>query len=258
MKIIISPAKKMNTDNDFLGHQQLPVFLEKTEILLSYLKSLPYENLKKLLACNDQIAQLNFERYQEMDLRNKLTPALLAYEGIQYQYMSPSVFTVEEFDYVQRNLRILSGFYGILRPMDGVTPYRLEMQAKLKTEFCKNLYDFWKDSLYQSLKKEDDVLINLASAEYSKAVLPHVKHSMRVITPIFGEWVREEIKEKGVYVKMARGEMVRWLAEQNIQQFEDVKRFCRLGYRFDAAVSDDKQYHFVRKADWKRSKYKAV
>lgn len=246
MKIIISPAKKMNTDNDFLGHQQLPVFLEKTEILLSYLKSLPYENLKKLLACNDQIAQLNFERYQEMDLRNKLTPALLAYEGIQYQYMSPSVFTVEEFDYVQRNLRILSGFYGILRPMDGVTPYRLEMQAKLKTEFCKNLYDFWKDSLYQSLKKEDDVLINLASAEYSKAVLPHVKHSMRVITPIFGEWVREEIKEKGVYVKMARGEMARFLAQHNASSPEVMKDFDRLHYRYFPEYSDEQTWVFLR------------
>ena len=246
MKIIISPAKKMNTDNDFLVHQQLPVFLEKTEILLSYLKSLPYENLKKLLACNDQIAQLNFKRYQEMDLRKKLTPALLAYEGIQYQYMSPSVFTVEEFDYVQRNLRILSGFYGILRPMDGVTPYRLEMQAKLKTEFCKNLYDFWKDSLYQSLKKEDDVLINLASAEYSKAVLPHVKHSMRVITPIFGEWVREEIKEKGVYVKMARGEMVRFLAQHHATSPEVMKEFDRLHYRYYPKYSDEQTWVFLR------------
>ena len=251
MKLIISPAKKMNMADDFLACEQLPAFLEKTGILLEYLKSLPYEALKKLLACNDAIARLNFERYQQMDLRTRLTPALLAYEGIQYQYMAPSVFTREQFNYVQQNLRILSGFYGILKPMDGVVPYRLEMQAKVKTDFCRNLYDFWKDNLFCSLKKEDDTLVNLASAEYSKAILPYVGTSMKVITPVFGEWGRDEIKEKGVYVKMARGEMVRYLAENHAKDPETMKGFDRLHYRFHPEYSDENTWVFLREPEEK-------
>ena len=206
MKIIISPAKKMNSEDDFLLHDQLPAFLEKTEILLAYLKSLSYAQLKKLLACNDSIAQVNFLRYQQMDLYARPTPALLAYEGIQYQYMAPSVFTEDEFRYIQEHLRILSGFYGILRPMDGVVPYRLEMQA----------------------------------------VLPYIKNSMRVITPIFGEQIQGKIKEKGVYVKMARGEMVRYLAQEGATNPEIMKEFDRLGYRYHPEYSDDSTWVFLR------------
>ncbi len=246
MKIIISPAKKMNSEDDFLLHDQLPAFLEKTEILLAYLKSLSYAQLKKLLACNDSIAQVNFLRYQQMDLYARPTPALLAYEGIQYQYMAPSVFTEDEFRYIQAHLRILSGFYGILRPMDGVVPYRLEMQAKLKTNFCKNLYDFWGDCLFRFLKAEDDTLVNLSSGEYSKAVLPYIKNSMRVITPIFGEQIQGKIKEKGVYVKMARGEMVRYLAQEGATNPEIMKEFDRLGYRYHPEYSDDSTWVFLR------------
>ncbi len=249
MKFIISPAKKMNLEDDFLQSRRLPVFIEKTELLLAYLQSLSYEDLKKLLACSDAIARTNFTRYQQMDLHARLTPALLAYEGIQYQYMAPSVFTNGEFEYIQEHLRILSGFYGILRPMDGVVPYRLEMQAKLKTHFCKNLYDFWGDTIARFLDEEDHVLINLASAEYSKAVLPYLKDSTQVITPVFGEWVREEIKEKGVYVKMARGEMVRYLAQCGAKTPEAMKGFDRLHYRYHPEYSDDSTWVFLREPE---------
>lgn len=127
MRIIISPAKKMNVDVDSFGCKGLPQLLPKTEQLLARLRSMSLEELKALWKCNDQIAELNYERLQTMDLRRWLTPAVIAYEGIQYQYMAPGVFTYDELDYIQENLRILSGFYGILRPFDGVTPYRLEM-----------------------------------------------------------------------------------------------------------------------------------
>ena len=246
MKLIISPAKKMKTEDDFLAAERLPPLLEQTEVLLEYLQSLSYEALKKLLCCNDSIAKLNFERYQTMDLHRNLTPALLAYEGIQYQYMGPSVFTLKQFEYVQKHLRILSGFYGLLRPMDGVVPYRLEMQAKLKAPFCNNLYDFWGDRLFRLLAAEDDTLVNLASAEYSRAVLPYAEGRMQVVTPIFGEWVGDDIKEKGVFVKMARGEMVRFLAERNARSPQEMKGFDRLGYRYHPEYSDDSTWMFLR------------
>ena len=139
MRIIISPAKKMNVDTDSLPVRDFPAFLERTEEIYRELQSKSPEELQKLWKCNDQIAALNVERLQRMDLRRNLTPAVLAYEGIQYQYMAPNVFTNREYDYIQEHLRILSGFYGVLRPFDGVTPYRLEMQAKLKIREVKVL-----------------------------------------------------------------------------------------------------------------------
>ena len=131
MRIIISPAKKMNVDTDSLPCRGLPRFLDRAEILLERLRELDYEELKALWKCNDKLARLNADRVADMDLYRQLTPALLSYEGIQYRYMAPGVLSDTELDYLQEHLRILSGFYGVLRPFDGVTPYWLEMQAKL-------------------------------------------------------------------------------------------------------------------------------
>ena len=130
MKIIISPAKKMNINTDDMEVKTSPIFLERAIVLMEWIRGMSYEEAKKLWGCNDKIAALNYERFQTMDLKRGLTPALLAYEGIQYQYMAPHVFEYDQWDYVEDHLRILSGFYGILRPLDGVVPYRLEMQAK--------------------------------------------------------------------------------------------------------------------------------
>ena len=130
MKIILSPAKKMNVNMEILQYMDLPEYLSQTEEILSWLRSKSYEELKKLWCCNEKIAQQNYERLQHMNLYRQLTPAVLSYEGIAYQYMAPAIFEDGQFDYVQEHLRILSAFYGVLRPMDGVTPYRLEMQAK--------------------------------------------------------------------------------------------------------------------------------
>lgn len=246
MKIIISPAKKMRADNDFLEPRAMPELLSKTKCLQKYLQSLSYEELKKLLCCNDRIAKESFRQIQEMDLYRSPAPALLSYVGIQYQYMAPQLFTAEQFAYAQEHLRILSGFYGLLRPFDGVVPYRLEMQAKCRTDFCKSLYDFWKDDIYRLLTKEDDTIFNLASSEYSKAVAPFINKGVRFITVTFCEAEEEKIVEKGVYVKMARGEMVSWLAKQQTDDPRDAKYFDRLGYHYSGAMSSDYHYVFIR------------
>ena len=122
MRIIISPAKKMNVDTDSLPWRDLPQFLNRTEVILDRLKAFSYDELKKLWKCNDKIASENVDRLEHMDLRQGLTPAILAYEGIQYQYMAPGVFTEREFDYAQEHMRILSGFYGLLRPLTALRP----------------------------------------------------------------------------------------------------------------------------------------
>ena len=155
MRIILSPAKKMNDEPESVEAFTLPVFLEQTEEILDWLKSKNAEELQKLWKCNDQIAVQNVERLKNMDLRNNLTPAIISYEGIAYQYMAPAVFEDGHLEYVQEHLRILSAFYGALRPMDGVTPYRLEMQAKASIAGKKNLYDLWGKRLYDEVTGEE-------------------------------------------------------------------------------------------------------
>ena len=246
MRIIISPAKKMRVDTDSLPYRDLPVFLDHTRQLLGVLKSMSREELKKLWKCNDQIADLNFERLQNMEPERNLTPAILAYEGIQYQYMAPGVFTDQQFHYIQEHLRILSGFYGLLKPFDGVTPYRLEMQAKLKTEDRKDLYHYWNSVIAEKLFQETDCIINLASREYSQCVSRYLPENVRFITCVFGEEKDGKVVEKGTMCKMARGEMVRYMAENQITNAAEIKTFARLGYQYSPAHSSDDLFVFLR------------
>lgn len=248
MKMILSPAKKMNEDPDTLEYTDLPKYLEQAEEILRWLQSKSYEELKKLWKCNDSIAQQNFKRLENMELRRRLTPAVLSYEGIAYQYMAPSVFEESQLTYIQKHLRILSAFYGILKPMDGVKPYRLEMQAKAAAAGHKNLYELWGDRLYAGVRDKDGVIINLASKEYSKCIEKYLTGQDTYITCVFGEWVNGRIVQKGTYAKMARGEMVRFMAERNIEEPEEMKKFNRLNYVFREELSSDKEYIFIRES----------
>ena len=247
MKIILSPAKKMNVDTDTLAYQELPIYLEQTKEILSWLQSKTYEELKTLWKCNDTIVWQNVERLKDMDLYKNLTPAILAYEGIAYQYMAPTVFEEQQLDYVQKHLRILSAFYGVLKPMDGVTPYRLEMQAKADVSSTKNLYEFWGERLYLACKDEDGIIINLASKEYSKCIEKFLVPSDTYITCTFCEKDKGKLVQKGTYAKMARGDMVRFMAEKQIQNPEEIKKFNRLGYVFREDLSSKTEYVFERK-----------
>lgn len=165
-----------------------PLFLLKTTKLLHHLQSLDYEELKSYLKCSDTIAKTTFEQFQNMSLDKNYTPAILSYSGIQYQYMAPHVFTDDQMKYIQEHLYILSGFYGLLRPLDAITPYRLEMQTKCPF----SLYDFWKEDL---AKQIDEPILNLASEEYAKII--------RKYKPLVDvRFIEENGKEKGVYAKM--------------------------------------------------------
>ncbi len=247
MKIILSPAKKMRDDMDYPAWEDLPALLDRTQKLLDILRGMSRRELQTLWACNDAITDLNRRRLLDMDLRRGLTPAILAYDGIQYQYMAPQVFEESYYAYVQEHVRILSGFYGILKPLDGVTPYRLEMQARLATDRGRNLYEFWGDSLYRELTEDEkpSVILNLASAEYSRCIRPYLRPEDVCITCVFGQMEKGRIREKGVYVKMARGEMARYLAEHGAREPEEAKTFDRLGFRYHAELSDAKNYVFL-------------
>lgn len=246
MKIIISPAKKMNRETDMFRPAAHPVFLDEAKLLTEWIRALSYEEAKELWRCNDKIAALNYERFQKMDLHKALTPALIAYEGIQYQYMAPEVFTQKEWDYVQEHLRILSGFYGVLKPLDGVVPYRLEMQAKASIGGCRDLYDLWGRRIYEQVRDGSRVILNLASKEYSKCVEKYLTDEDTYITCIFGEKADGRFITKGTYAKMARGEMVRFMAERKIEKPEGAKEFRRLGYVFWEDMSTDTEYIFER------------
>lgn len=246
MQIIISPAKKMRVDNDDIGAARLPVFLTKTEELLAALRALDYKALQNLWQCNNAIAELNYNRLQKMDLRRNLTPAVFSYDGLQYQHLAPNVLDEAALDYLDKHLKILSGFYGILSAFDGVVPYRLEMQARLACGGAKNLYAFWGRSLYDELVKEDNEVLNLASKEYSKAVEPYVDKSIRFVTCVFGTLNNGKVKVRATEAKMARGEMVRRCAEKNVQRIDNIKNFTVNGYSFAPELSTDTEFVFLK------------
>ena len=247
MRMIISPAKKMRTDPDGLAAVGLPRFRDKAERVKQALQRLTAEELQALWRCSDSLARLNAERLRGMDLERGLTPAVLAYEGIQYRYMAPGVFERGEYAFLQEHLRILSGFYGVLRPLDGVVPYRLEMQAKLSVDGCRDLYDFWGGRLAGELAAETDLILNLASREYSRAVTPYLPRTVRVVTCVFGERSKGKIVERGTLCKMARGQMVHWLTERQVTKAVDVRDFDGLGYAYDAEYSTPDELVFLRK-----------
>lgn len=256
MRIIISPAKNMQVETDLFEVSGTPAFLERAEHIRDILKEFDREELKALYQANDKITELNWQRLRHMDLREGLTPAVLAYVGLQYQSMAPRVFTDSQWDYVRDHLYILSGFYGILRAMDGVVPYRLEMQAKLSVDGSRDLYGYWGDAVYRELTDGEDhpLIVNLASKEYSRAVEPWLRPGDRFVTCVFGEEGtdrngRPKVKVKATQAKMARGSMVRYLAEIRGETEEDLKGFQEEGFRFREDLSGDGELVFIRKPE---------
>ena len=249
MKIILSPAKKMITDTDSIAPVGMPEFIDKTTAILSCLKGKSKKELKAVWKCNDKILEQNCHRLENMNLYQMLTPAVLSYEGIAFQYMAPSVFEDRQFAYVQNHLRILSAFYGVLKPMDGVTPYRLEMQARVGIGDAKNLYEYWGNLLYRSVIDDSRIIINLASKEYSKCIEKYLTSQDRYITITFCELSGDKLVTKGTYAKMARGEMVRFMTENNIENPVEIQKFDRLGYSFRSDLSSDSEYIFEREIE---------
>lgn len=242
MKILISPAKKMKECDDHPFCLTEPVFQSDFDHLDHTLAGLSFADLCRFAKASEKTMQPVYERLQQRQQHpgsQPLSPALLAYQGIAFQNMAPDVFTEAQWQYVQDHLRILSGAYGMLKPLDGIVPYRLEMQTRIPF----SLYDYWNDRLADQLDPHEEIIC-LASEEYAKAVRP-----WRTLTDIL--FLEEEEdgsrKEKGVYVKIARGTMVRWMAEHQALCAEDLKHFDLLGYRYDPSASSDHRLVFVRR-----------
>ncbi|QNQ81240.1 peroxide stress protein YaaA [Lactobacillus sp. PV034] len=249
MKIIIAPAKKMVIDQDSFPIRSMPDFLDKTQILWDFLKSRDYAQLKDIWRANDKIVKENQLRLQNEDLKKQLTPAIFAYSGLQYQYIGAGVLEQEGLDYLQENLRVVSGLYGLLRPFDGIIPYRLEMQNKLVGFRDYSLYHFWNDRLYQAIYQEDEVVINLASKEYSRLFTPYIKENQQFITIEFLEEKHGKWRQSATHAKMARGAMVRFMAQNQVTNIHELQAFNDFGYHFDEESSTSNKYVFKKEVE---------
>ena len=250
MKIIISPAKKMKRE-EYVAPLHRPMFLKEAGELLSFLRSLSDSEKAKVWKVKGALLSSSLSSLSMLSLEDIGSPAIFSYDGIQYTYMSPSSFTDSMLEYAEKNLRIISGLYGLLRPLDGVGTYRLEMESPISIPGYGDLYSYWGGKIASSLMEDDRLLVNLASAEYSKAVLPFLPSSVTVVTPVFLDWEKGRYVSKGVYAKMERGEMVRFLSETGAETVEDIKKFSSRGYEFSHSLSSPNTLCFVRKDEEK-------
>ena len=246
MKIIISPAKQINDLNDFHFKSSTPHFINKANNLYQYLKSLDYANLKTIMNASDKICHSVINNLNRYDIQSGYINALMAYDGIQYKMMQPSIMDEDTLEYLNNHLYIVSGLYGLLKPFDLIIPYRLEMQSKIDFNSHHNLYSYWGNELYQHIFKDDDILINLASNEYAKAITPYKQDKHTIINVYFYELCDGNLKEKGVYVKMARGMMVQYIALNKLDHPDQLKAFNELNYKYRDDLSSDINYVFVR------------
>ena len=250
MKIIISPAKKMRRE-EYVAPLHRPMFLKEAGELLSFLRSLSDSEKAKVWKVKGALLSSSLSSLSMLSLEDIGSPAIFSYDGIQYTYMSPSSFTDSMLEYAEKNLRIISGLYGLLRPLDGVETYRLEMESPISIPGYGDLYSYWGGKIASSLMEDDRLLVNLASAEYSKAVLPYLPSTVTVVTPVFLDWEKGRYVSKGVSAKRARGEMVRFLAETGAETVEDIMKFSSRGYEFSRFLSDSNTLCFVRKDEEK-------
>jgi len=253
MKILLSPAKSLNLDQELPTDKfTQPQFLEKTEKLHTRLKKASKKKLKDLMSISDNLAELNYDRFQEFSIehsRDNARPAIYTFDGDVYDGIKAYELSMADVERLQNRLRILSGFYGILKPLDLMQAYRLEMGTKLSMNKTKDLYGFWKETLTESLNTEltdDDLVVNLASKEYSKAI-QKTKLKGKWIEPVFKDYKNGKLKVISFYAKKARGYMTKHLAKIENPTYQDILNFNEDGYGFSKAeTKKDNQPVFVR------------
>lgn len=240
MKIVISPAKSLDFETTLpTSKYSQPEFLEQSKKLNSVLVKKKPRALSKLMSISDNLAELNWQRNQQFSTPftpENSRPAVFSFNGDVYQGLDAYTILENKLDKLQDTLRILSGLYGILKPLDLMQPYRLEMGTQLKVARKKNLYEFWRKQLTEHLNSEledGELFINLASNEYFGAV-DEKKLKIPVITPIFKDWKNDKLKVISFFAKKARGSMVRFILDTNAQTLEDLKGFDYDGYVFSA------------------------
>ena len=253
MKTLISPSKTLNFDDyNTPGFNTDCRLLDDTTELHKILTSYSINGIKDLMSVSDKIAELNYNRFKSWEnpsLSSKSKQAVFAFKGDVYSGLNAETITKDKFDFMQNNLRILSGFYGLLRPFDKILPYRLEMGTKLQNSRGKNLYEFWgnkiTDLLNKDFESEKDIVINLASEEYYKSI-NNKNLNNKVITPVFKEYKNGSYKTIAIYAKKARGLMSRYIIDNEIDNSDGLKTFNNEGYSYDESLSDNLNYVFTR------------
>lgn len=254
MLMVISPAKTLDYESPLATTRYTqPALLEKSQQLIEVARDLSPAQIASLMGISDKLAHLNADRFNSW--QPEFTPdnarqAILAFKGDVYTGLQAETFSDNDFDFAQRHLRMLSGLYGVLRPLDLMQPYRLEMGIKFASPAGKDLYSFWGELLTDTLNdaladQGDDVLINLASDEYFKAIKPK-KLQAQLIKPVFLDEKNGKYKVISFYAKKARGLMSRYIIQNQLQKPEQLKAFDVDGYTFDAASSNDSEWVFKR------------
>ena len=257
MLIFLSPAKSLDykTPPHIASHTQ-PAFLKHSETLIKALRKLSPAAIANLMDLSDPLAVLNFNRYADWQLPfspENAKQAVLAFDGDVYDGLSAKTLSADDLDFAQKQVRILSGLYGILKPLDLIQPYRLAMGTKFANKAGKDLYAFWGETLLDAINAELDamprpVAINLASEEYFKAAVGR-KINGTVIQPVFEDWKNGKYKIISFYAKRARGLMTRYAVLNRLTEPEGLKEFDSDGYTYVPEASDDKSWVFRRRQD---------
>ena len=249
MLVVVSPAKKLNMNPVKKLKETQPYFANNVNELISVARNLSSDNLKDLMGISTQLAELNKKRFMEFGKQDKKAAAF-AFAGDTYKGLEIEKLNQNDVEWAQEHLRILSGLYGILRPLDLIEPYRLEMGSKLKGSHGNSLYEYWGNKISNRLNEHakkigTDILVNCASNEYFNVIKPNTL-SLRVITPIFMERKNGQEKIISFYAKNARGAMARFIIQNRLVDFEEIKNFHLDGYIFDPLKSDENKYIFIR------------
>ncbi|MBU3004708.1 peroxide stress protein YaaA [Paraglaciecola arctica] len=254
MLVVISPAKNLDYDTPAITNTfTQPEMLDDSQRLIKHCRKLSPAKIGSLMKISDKLAGLNADRYAGWHTpfdRNNAKQALLAFNGDVYSGLDANTFCQDDFDYAQQHLRILSGLYGVLRPLDLMQAYRLEMGTKLDTGKNKNLYQFWDDRISKKLNEAidtqgDNVLINLASNEYFKAVKPKVLNA-EIYTPVFQDCKNGQYKVISFFAKKARGMMARYIIQNRLTDVSELKNFDTAGYQFSQEKSKGNELVFTR------------
>ena len=254
MIITLSPSKGQDFETASRSNKHTkPADLKDSELLIKELRKIKSKKLQEMMAISENIATLNVDRYKTFTTpftTKNAKQAIFAFKGDVYGGLELESFNEDDYAYAQDHLRILSGLYGCLRPMDLIQPYRLEMKTRLKNDRGENLYQFWDDRITKSINKElkkqkEPVLVNLASNEYFKSVKPKLLDG-RLLNISFKETKEGKTRVVAVFAKRARGMMTDYIIRNRVERPEDLKKFKAGGYKFNKVLSDDKQWTFER------------
>lgn len=257
MLLVISPAKNLDYETPVKTKQKSdPDFLDDAQELIDDLRQLAPQDISKLMGISDKLGVLNYDRYQQWKTpftEDNAKQAVLAFNGDVYTGLDANSFKADELKFAQKHLRILSGLYGLLRPLDLMQAYRLEMGTKFANQRGKDLYQFWGETITEALNKQlkavkSEELINLASNEYFKSVKAKSLNA-EIITPVFKDWKGDKYKIISFYAKKARGLMAAYIIKNKLTDAEQIKAFDSEGYGFNEAMSTAKEWVFTRQLD---------